>query len=217
VRQIESRSRWSCAGAGSDIGTTTNHEPRGSAPSEPRPRPSAGRSPARLSALAPRSTAHSALARLLRRSDAGPCILPQSNRPTDPRPAWRPSSIAPGFGNTAGHFLVLDRQAAEQDGRGRFLASRRTRQSRCHADGLLVLAGRSLVLRPSWSSLLRPTRTMQDQQKTTRTLTAGWSRPRLGPGENVAVARAGGPRAWPNRSSIWWSSSVSSNASNAAR
>ena len=67
-------------------------------------------------------------------------------------------------------------------------------------------------MRPSWSSPLRRTRTTRDQQRTTRTLTAGWSRPRLGPGENVAVARAGGPRAWPNRSSIWLNSSASSNA-----
>src|SRR5207247_1504226 len=119
--------------------------------------------------------------------------------------------------NTAGLFLVMHRRAAEQDGRGRFLASWRTRQSRCHADGLFALAGPPQVMRPSWSSLLRPTRTMRNQHRATRTLTAGWSRPRLGPGENVAVARAGGPQAWPNRSSIWWSSSASSNANNVAR
>src|SRR5262249_38511015 len=35
-------------------------------------------------------------------------------------------------------------------------------------------------------------------------------------GENVAVARAGGLGAWPNRSWTWWSSSASTNANNVA-
>ena len=173
IRSRPARSNRARAEHAPELGRTSARAPTtrpGSAPSEPRPRPSASRPPGCPPCAGPAVTDSF---RLLRRSNAGPCISQQSNRPTDPRPVWRPGLHPPGFGITAGHFLVIHRRAAEQDGRGKFLASLRTRQSPCHPDGLLVLAERSQALRPSWSSLLRPTRATRDQKKATRTLTAG--------------------------------------------